>query len=256
MTAGNLTAHLVVGWLCLPALATSMDAETLQGWRSWDVAVTAYCPCSKCCGRYADGVTASGVPARGKLIAAPKSIPFGTSIYVPGYGVAPVQDRGAAIRGNRLDLLFPTHAKALRYGRRKMTVWVRTSGRQPWPLAEGQGSGPKGDRLAKARPRSSALARPERQDSRSRRGRRPISRHTTDELAPSPWAEHDRHWWDTVDEMLRGWSVRFPDDQEILAELNRAHSMLIRIGDLRSRRDLLLAELDRYLLWRPPLQTR
>ena len=78
--------------------------------------VTAYCPCEKCCGRFSDGITASGKPAIGKLIAAPKSIPFGTWMNIEGYGYAEVLDRGGAIKGNRLDLLFPTHQEALNWG--------------------------------------------------------------------------------------------------------------------------------------------
>ncbi len=87
--------------------------------------VTAYCPCDKCCGKWADGITASGVKAVGKIIAAPKHIPFGTKIYVPGYGLAEVQDRGGAIKGNKLDLLFPTHQEALNWGRQKLNVTYR-----------------------------------------------------------------------------------------------------------------------------------
>ena len=50
--------------------------------------VTAYCPCEKCCGDWSDGFTASGKPAEGKLIAAPRNYAFGTRMDVPGYGVA------------------------------------------------------------------------------------------------------------------------------------------------------------------------
>jgi 3D (Asp-Asp-Asp) domain-containing protein len=92
----------------------------------WSVEVTGYCPCGSCCGRSADGITASGAKAEGKLVAADKAVPFGTLIYVPGYSdnPAPVLDRGGAIKGNRLDLLFPTHAQAAKWGRRSMTVYI------------------------------------------------------------------------------------------------------------------------------------
>jgi len=87
--------------------------------------VSAYCPCEKCCGSFADGVTASGAPAEGFLVAAPPNIPFGTLLSIPGYaGGRPVEvkDRGGAIKGNKLDLLFPTHQAALNFGRQELMV--------------------------------------------------------------------------------------------------------------------------------------
>jgi len=104
--------------------------------------VTAYCPCKRCCGRYADGRTASGALADHKLIAAPSKYPFGTVMEVPGYGRAKVEDRGGAIRAagerrsgrdgrgtktlayDRIDVLFPTHQEALKWGRRVLPVKV------------------------------------------------------------------------------------------------------------------------------------
>ncbi|RKY12675.1 MAG: hypothetical protein DRP65_00520 [Planctomycetota bacterium] len=83
--------------------------------------VTAYCPCGRCCGRFADGVTASGhkIKAGDRLCAADKQVPFGTAVIVPGYNnsmPALVLDRGGAIRGDRLDVLFDTHAEAKEWG--------------------------------------------------------------------------------------------------------------------------------------------
>ncbi len=89
-----------------------------------DMNVSAYCPCEKCCGRFADGIIASGVPAVGLIIAAPCRYPFGTVMDVPGYGKATVQDRGGAIKGNKIDLLFTTHQEALNWGRQYLKVKV------------------------------------------------------------------------------------------------------------------------------------
>lgn len=89
-----------------------------------DMIVTAYCKNSCCCGDFADGITASGVPAVGKLIAAPHRYPFGTIMDVLGYGEASVQDRGGAIVGNKIDLLFPSHQEALQWGVQKLKVKV------------------------------------------------------------------------------------------------------------------------------------
>ncbi len=107
--------------------------------------VTAYCPCGICCGwernwrfqpvynygpnkghRKIVGQTASGTQARPGTIAADTSLyPFGTIMYVPGYGYGQVEDRGGAIRGQRLDLFYRTHQQALEWGRqhKQVKVW-------------------------------------------------------------------------------------------------------------------------------------
>jgi len=85
--------------------------------------ISAYCPCEKCCGKWADGFFADGSPVGGKAIAADTSIyPMGTKFNVPGYGIATVKDRGGAIKGNKLDLYFDTHQEALNWGRQQIIV--------------------------------------------------------------------------------------------------------------------------------------
>ncbi len=81
--------------------------------------VTAYCPCELCCGAEADGITASGLSIDangGRFAAADPAVPFGTVWMIPGYGTVPVLDRGEAVRGNHLDVFFPTHAEAMTWG--------------------------------------------------------------------------------------------------------------------------------------------
>ena len=86
--------------------------------------ITAYCPCVKCCGKI-DGITASGVKAvEGVTVAMDKSIPFGTKIYIDGVGERIVQDRGGAIKGNRIDLFFNDHQSALNFGRQTREVFI------------------------------------------------------------------------------------------------------------------------------------
>jgi 3D (Asp-Asp-Asp) domain-containing protein len=89
--------------------------------------VTAFCPCEKCCPGTADGITASGQPVTGnggKFCAADRSIPFGTMIDIPGYGRVPVLDRGGAIRGDKLDVFFPTHRQAKAWGVQRLIVTI------------------------------------------------------------------------------------------------------------------------------------
>lgn len=86
--------------------------------------VTAYCPCVKCCGK-SNGITASGIKAvEGVTVAMNKSIPFGTKIYIDGVGERIVQDRGGAIKGNRIDLYFDSHQEALNFGRQTKEVTI------------------------------------------------------------------------------------------------------------------------------------
>jgi 3D (Asp-Asp-Asp) domain-containing protein len=92
--------------------------------------VTAYCPCPKCCGKNAQGLTASGKPISfdgGHFVAAPAKYAFGTKLVIEGYNDGqPVQvlDRGGAIKGNHLDVFFPTHEQAKAWGRRWIDVVV------------------------------------------------------------------------------------------------------------------------------------
>jgi len=111
--------------LVYPLLSPPLD-RTVRQPRVRLMEITAYCPCSKCCGPNAQGITASGKHIsynQGKFVAADTSIlPFGTRLLIPGYAAEPVEviDRGGAIKGDKLDVFFPTHEQALKWGRQKM----------------------------------------------------------------------------------------------------------------------------------------
>jgi len=86
---------------------------------------TAYEPGPRSCGRHADGITATGVPARRGVIAVdPRVIPLGSTVYVEGYGYALAADVGGAIKGNKIDLCYATVRECLQFGRRKVLMWV------------------------------------------------------------------------------------------------------------------------------------
>lgn len=71
------------------------------------------------------GITASGTMAqRGTVAADTRYLPFGTILYVPGYGWGRVEDRGGAIKGARLDLFFDSHQQALDWGRQPLPVQI------------------------------------------------------------------------------------------------------------------------------------
>lgn len=71
--------------------------------------ITGYTPkCAHCCGN-TKGITASGVEAIvGYTVAADSSIPFGTTLYIEGYGYYVVEDRGNFGK-NVIDIAAPTH---------------------------------------------------------------------------------------------------------------------------------------------------
>lgn len=82
--------------------------------------ITGYTPgCAHCCGNTA-GITASGVKAVvGRTIAA-KNLPFGTTLYIKGYGYYVVEDRGGFAEGT-IDVASPSHEVS-----RQITVTTRS----------------------------------------------------------------------------------------------------------------------------------
>ncbi|HHV61302.1 MAG TPA: DUF348 domain-containing protein [Firmicutes bacterium] len=86
---------------------------------------TAYEPGPASCGKYADGYTSIGLKAQYGIAAVdPDVIPLRTRLYIEGYGPAIAGDTGSAIQGNRIDLCFNTLEEALRFGRRRVRVYI------------------------------------------------------------------------------------------------------------------------------------
>ena len=92
-----------------------IDGETYK--------ITAYCSCSKCCGK-TTGRTASGTQAiAGRTVAAPSKFAFGTKLNIGGH-IYTVEDRGGAIKGNRIDIYVSSHSAALQWGVKYLPVSV------------------------------------------------------------------------------------------------------------------------------------
>ncbi len=93
--------------------------------RSLRMVATAYDPGPRSCGSGATGHTANGMHAgRGVVAVDPRVIRLGTHLYISGYGYCVAGDTGGAIKGNRIDLGFPTYGEAARYGRHIVTVFI------------------------------------------------------------------------------------------------------------------------------------
>ena len=91
--------------------------------------VTAYCDCSKCCGKE-DGITSTGtIATEGRTVAVdPDVIPYGSTVMIyykhELVGIYIAEDCGGAIAGNRLDLYFDTHEDALMWGVKECEIVV------------------------------------------------------------------------------------------------------------------------------------
>ncbi|NLW47148.1 MAG: DUF348 domain-containing protein [Firmicutes bacterium] len=86
---------------------------------------TAYYPGPESCGKYADGYTYTGKKAGYGVVAVdPRVIKLGTQLYIEGYGKAEAADIGGAIKGNIIDLCYETYQEAIRFGRKKVKVYI------------------------------------------------------------------------------------------------------------------------------------
>lgn len=83
------------------------------------------------------GITASGKKVKPyHTIAAPKSIPFGTRVYIPELvefwkkrgvtisGIFVVEDRGGGIKGNKIDIYMEDESTTKIWGVRNVTVYI------------------------------------------------------------------------------------------------------------------------------------
>ena len=88
---------------------------------SLNVVATGYTPGDPGC----TGITYTGTKAsRGTIAVDPKVIPFGTKLYIPGYGYGVAADTGGAIKGNKIDLCYESRTEALNWGIKNITVYI------------------------------------------------------------------------------------------------------------------------------------
>lgn len=91
--------------------------------------LTAYCPCTRCCGK-SDGITATGtLAAEGRTIAVdPRVIPYGTHvllIFPDGTQHTYIaEDCGSGVNGNHIDVFFSDHQAARVFGVQSAMVYV------------------------------------------------------------------------------------------------------------------------------------
>ncbi len=95
----------------------SRGGRNIRFSRAYDMVATAY--------THTGNPTYTDVwPQEGMVAVDPSVIPLGSWLYVEGYGFCRAMDIGSAIKGNRIDLFFDTRKEALRWGVRKVRVYV------------------------------------------------------------------------------------------------------------------------------------
>lgn len=108
------------GYITLPTgeVLTYTDTATIRA--------TAYTHTDAGC----DFVTATGTTVhRGTVAVDPRYIPYGTRMFIVSndgtyvYGISVAEDCGGDIKGDRMDLYFPTFDECIQFGRRVCTIY-------------------------------------------------------------------------------------------------------------------------------------
>ena len=104
------------------AETTSAYEETLTYVGAW--VVTFYCDCAECVGQYAGmNMTASGrEPIPWYTVATGSSYPFGTVLYIDGFGYFEVMDRG--VGDGWADIYVSSHGEIPSYGMTTADVYI------------------------------------------------------------------------------------------------------------------------------------
>jgi len=112
----------------IPVVVERKPVEKPKDYVEMTVTATAYCPCRRCCGPYARGLTKTESNAWGPGVAVdPRVIPLGSVLVVPGFnGDKPIfaDDIGGKIKGKRIDVRMKYHWQAKEWGTQVLVVRV------------------------------------------------------------------------------------------------------------------------------------
>lgn len=72
------------------------------------------------------GITSTGTKPRVNHTIAvdPKVIPYGSKVYIEGYGTYIAEDCGGAIKGNKIDIFMSSNTECNKFGVRKAKVYI------------------------------------------------------------------------------------------------------------------------------------
>lgn len=80
--------------------------------------------CNGCSGITATGINLKSNPDMKVIAVDSNVIKLGTKVYVEGYGYAIAGDTGGSIKGNKIDVFFPTKAEAYKWGRKTVKIKI------------------------------------------------------------------------------------------------------------------------------------
>ena len=101
------------------------NSAASEGGKEFYVSATAYtADCNGCTGVTATGINLKSNPDLKVIAVDPSVIPLGSKVWVEGYGYAVAGDTGGAIKGEKIDLHFPTKSAAYKFGNRQVKIKV------------------------------------------------------------------------------------------------------------------------------------
>jgi 3D (Asp-Asp-Asp) domain-containing protein len=124
----NPPVSRILGYgMSIPIRIIDTPYGPVEYWRAVPMSATSYSPSRAGTPLNAPwfGFTRSGkVLKQGMVATDTRLIPLGTRLYVPGYGLATVEDTGSGVRGRMIDLGYEDHN--FRSWRAYLTVYLRT----------------------------------------------------------------------------------------------------------------------------------
>ena len=102
----------------------SKSNESTNNAKELYVSATAYSHESSITGLTATGYNIKANPNMKLIAVDPSVIPLGTKVWVEGYGEAIAGDTGGAIKGHKIDVLMPSSAQAISWGRKTVKIVI------------------------------------------------------------------------------------------------------------------------------------
>ena len=102
----------------------SKSNESTNNAKELYVSATAYSHESSKTGLTATGYNIKTNPNMKLIAVDPSVIPLGTKVWVEGYGEAIAGDTGGAIKGHKIDVLMPSSAQAISWGRKTVKIVI------------------------------------------------------------------------------------------------------------------------------------